>query len=115
MNICRHIKSFFDKIEPRGVSLPFCVAIGPDPVVMMAAAFRHDGDEYEIAGALRGAPIPVVRALTSDVLVPAWSEIVLEGEVLANVRELVGPMASFTGPYSDADPTHAPLMLTTTH
>ncbi len=71
MNIWRHIKAFFDKIEPQGRNLPFCVAIGPDPVVMMAAAFRYDGDEYEIAGALRGAPIPVVRALTCDVLVPA--------------------------------------------
>jgi 2,5-furandicarboxylate decarboxylase 1 len=29
MNIWRHIKAFFDKIEPQGVNLPFCVAIGP--------------------------------------------------------------------------------------
>jgi 2,5-furandicarboxylate decarboxylase 1 len=115
MNIWRHIKAFFDKIEPQDRSLPFCVAIGPDPVVMMAAAFRYDGDEYEIAGALRGAPIPLVPALTCDVLVPAWSEIVLEGEVLANVRKLEGPMAEFTGHYSGADDKHVARITAITH
>ena len=115
MNIWRHIKAFFDKIEPRGGNLPFCVAIGPDPVVMLAAAFRSDGDEYAIAGALRGAPIPLVRALTCDVLVPAWAEIVLEGEVLAGARELEGPMAEFTGHYSGADPKHVARITVITH
>jgi len=115
MNIWRHIKAFFDKIEPKGKNLPFCVAIGPDPVVMMAAAFRYDGDEYEIAGALRGAPIPVARALTCDVLVPAFSEIILEGEVLAGERQMEGPMAEFTGHYSGADPKHVARITTITH
>jgi 2,5-furandicarboxylate decarboxylase 1 len=115
MNIWRHIKAFFDKIEPQGRNLPFCVAIGPDPVVMMAGAFRYDGDEYEIAGALRGAPIPVVRARTCDVMVPASSEIVLEGEVLAGVRQMEGPMAEFTGHYSGADPKHVARITAITH
>jgi 2,5-furandicarboxylate decarboxylase 1 len=115
MNIWRHIKAFFDKIEPQGKNLPFCVAIGPDPVVMMAAAFRYDGDEYEIAGALRGTAIPVVRALTCDVMVPAAAEIVLEGEVLAGVREMEGPMAEFTGHYSGADPKHVARITRITH
>ena len=115
MNIWRHIKVFFDQIEPKGQNLPFCVAIGPDPVVMMAAAFRYDGDEYDIAGALRGAPVPVVRALTCDVMVPAYAEIVLEGEVLAGVREMEGPMAEFTGHYSGADPKHVARITRITH
>jgi len=115
MNIWRHIKAFFDKIEPQGKNLPFCCAIGPDPVVMMAGAFRYPGDEYEIAGALRGSPIPVVRALTCDVMVPASSEIVLEGEVLAGVREMEGPMAEFTGHYSGADPKHVAVIKCITH
>ncbi len=106
MNIWRHIKVFFDKIEAKGQNLPFCVAIGPDPVVMMAAAFRYDGDEYDIAGALRGAPVPVVKAHTCDVMVPAHAELILEGEVLAGVRQMEGPMAEFTGHYSGADPKH---------
>lgn len=115
MNIWRHIKAFFDKIEPKGQNLPFCVALGPDPVVMMAAAFRYAGDEYEVAGSLRQAPIPVVRALTCDVMVPATSEIILEGEVLAGERQMEGPMAEFTGHYSGADPKHVARITKITH
>ena len=115
MNIWRHIKAFFDKIEPQGKNLPFCVALGPDPVVMMAGAFRYDGDEDDIAGSLRGAPIPVVKALTCDVLVPAFSEIILEGEVLAGERQMEGPMAEFTGHYSGADPKHVARITAITH
>jgi 2,5-furandicarboxylate decarboxylase 1 len=115
MNIWRHVKAFFDKLEPQGKNLPFCVALGPDPVVMMAAAFRYPGDEYEIAGALRRAPIPVVRALTCDVLVPAFAEIILEGEVLAGERQTEGPMAEFTGHYSGADPKHVARITRITH
>ncbi|HVL36816.1 MAG TPA: UbiD family decarboxylase [Burkholderiales bacterium] len=115
MNIWRHIKAFFDRIEPQGRNLPFCVALGPDPVVMMAAAFRYAGDEYEVAGSLRGAPIPVARALTCDVLVPATAEIILEGEVLAGERHLEGPMAEFTGHYSGADPKHVARITRITH
>src|SRR5258706_110460 len=58
---------------------------------------------------------PVVTALTCDVLVPAWAEIVLEGEVLAGARELEGPMAEFTGHYSGADPKHVARITTITH
>jgi 2,5-furandicarboxylate decarboxylase 1 len=115
MNLWRHIKAFFDQIEPQGKNLPFAVAIGPDPVLMMAAAFRYDGDEYEVAGSLRGAPIPVVRALTCDVLVPASSEIILEGEVIAGERQMEGPMAEFTGHYSGADPKHVAKITAITH
>ena len=115
MNIWRHIKAFFDKIEPKGQNLPFCVALGPDPVVMMAAAFRYNGDEYEVAGSLRRSPIPVVRALTCDVMVPATAEIILEGEVLAGERQMEGPMAEFTGHYSGADPKHVARITRITH
>lgn len=115
MNIWRHIKAFFDQIEPQGKNLPFAVALGPDPVVMMAGAFRYDGDEYEVAGALRGAPIPVVRALTCDVMVPAAAEIVIEGEVIAGERRMEGPMAEFTGHYSGADEKHVAKITAITH
>ncbi|MGA9595874.1 MAG: UbiD family decarboxylase [Acidimicrobiia bacterium] len=100
INPWRHLGEFLDHAEERGENLPFCVAIGVDPAVMMAAAFRYPGDEYEIAGALRGEPIPVVKATTCDILVPASAEIILEGELLAGVRETEGPMAEFTGHYS---------------
>ena len=100
LNQWRHLREFFETAEARGDNLPFCVALGVDPVLMIAAAFRYDGDEYEIAGALRGRPIETVRAKTCDLLVPATAEIVLECEILAHEREEEGPMAEYTGHYS---------------
>jgi 2,5-furandicarboxylate decarboxylase 1 len=100
INAWRDLRTFLDKAEAVGHNLPFCVALGVDPVLMMAAAFRYPGDEYEIAGALRGEPVPVVPATTSDILVPALAELILECEITAGERELEGPMAEFTGHYS---------------
>jgi len=94
------LDGFLRASEQRGRNLPFCAAIGVDPLLLMAAAFRYPGDEYEIAGALRGEPVAVVRATASDILVPALTEIVLEGELVAGERRPEGPMAEFTGHYS---------------
>jgi 2,5-furandicarboxylate decarboxylase 1 len=100
----RHMRDFLDEADARGTPLPFCVAIGLDPAIMMAAAFRYDGDEYEIAGGLRGEPIPVVSARTADILVPARAEIVMECTTEGlDVRD-EGPMAEFTGHYSGVRP-----------
>jgi 2,5-furandicarboxylate decarboxylase 1 len=100
INTWRHLLEFFEEAEAKGKNLPFCVALGVDPALMIAAAFRYDGDEYEIAGALRGEAVGVVRAHTCDVLVPATAEIVLECEAIAGEREDEGPMAEYTGHYS---------------
>ena len=115
VNAWRHIKEFLSKSEARGQDLPFCVAVGVDPALLMAAAFRYKGDEYEIAGGIRGRPIEVVRATTCDVLVPAHAEIVLEGIVLADQRRDEGPMAEFTGHYSGRDPQLVARICAITH
>ena len=82
---------------------------------MIAAACRYDGDEYEIAGALRGAPVPVVRAQPCDVMVPAFAEFIIEGEVIAGERHLEGPMAEFTGHYSARDEKNVARITRITH
>jgi 2,5-furandicarboxylate decarboxylase 1 len=115
LNTWRHLREFFETAEARGQNLPFCVAIGVDPALMIAAAFRYDGDEYEIAGALRNKPTPVVRARTCDIMVPATAEIVLEGEILAGEREAEGPMAEYTGHYSGVHQQPVGLIKAITH
>jgi 2,5-furandicarboxylate decarboxylase 1 len=115
LNTWRHLREFFEAAEAKGDNLPFCVALGVDPVLMIAAAFRYDGDEYEIAGALRGRPIETVRAKTCDVLVPASAEIVLECEILAGERETEGPMAEYTGHYSGVAPQNVGRVKAITH
>jgi UbiD family decarboxylase len=54
-------------------------------------------DELDIAGALLGEPVPLVRCRTIDVEVPADAEYVLEGRLLAGVHEDEGPYGEYTG------------------
>ena len=100
INQWRHLLDSFRMAEAEGRPLPIAIAIGVDPVLHIGAGIRSDLDEASIAGALAGTPIAVTRCVTSDLLVPASSEIVVEGEILPGVREAEGPLAEFTGHYS---------------
>jgi UbiD family decarboxylase len=90
----------------RGKNLEVAVVIGAPPAVYLAASAKVDMtyDEYDLAGAFTGTPIDLVRCVTVDVEVPADSEIVLEGEILAGEHEDEGPAAEFTG-YSSSRST----------
>jgi len=54
-------------------------------------------DEWDFWGGLTGEPLQVVKAETSDLLVPANAEIVIEGEWDPVERALEGPMAELPG------------------
>jgi 2,5-furandicarboxylate decarboxylase 1 len=99
INEWRHLKDFLDKAESEQKSLPVAVAVGVDPVVMIAAGIRTDLDEMELACTLRGKPIEVAECHTSGLLVPAHAEFIIEGEIIAGMREEEGPLAEFTGHY----------------
>ncbi|HHY39611.1 MAG TPA: UbiD family decarboxylase [Clostridia bacterium] len=101
INEWRHLKGFLDKAESRHEPLPIAVAIGVDPVISIAAGFRYDGDEAELAGALRGKPLEVKKCFTSDIRVPSRTEILIEGIILPGEREEEGPLAEFTGHYGE--------------
>jgi 2,5-furandicarboxylate decarboxylase 1 len=60
-------------------------------------------DEIAVAGALCGRPLPVVKAVSQDLLIPAETEIVLEGRVLPDVTVTEGPFGEFVGYLSPAD------------
>lgn len=100
INEWRHLKEFYDEAEAQGKPLPISIVIGADPVVYVGAGLRYDGDEMEIAGAIRGRPMDVVKSVTNDIYVPAEAEFVIEGEILPQQRELEGPLGEFTGHYS---------------
>lgn len=97
--------TFLELAEKAGQPLPAAIVIGADPLTLVASQMiaRFDLDELEIAGALHGAPLPVVKCLTSDLRVPSNAEIVIEGRFLPNVREPEGPFAEFTGYYGVRD------------
>lgn len=95
------LSTYFAAAEARGEALEVAVAVGVDPLLMLAAVSRagHGPDKLAIAGALRGEPVPLVRAETLDLLVPATAEVVIEGRILPGVRELEGPFGESTGYY----------------
>ena len=98
----RHLHAFFRAAEEAGEPLPVAVAIGVDPLTLLAsqAIAPLDFDELGIAGALRGEALPVARCLTNEVRVPAEAEIVIEGRLLPNVRQPEGPFGEFPRYYS---------------
>ncbi len=104
----RHLNAFATMAEEMGQDLPIAIVIGADPLTLLAsqAVVPIDQDELEIAGSLHGAPLEVVKCSGSEIRVPAHAEIVIEGRVLANVRELEGPFGEFPRTYSPAGQHH---------
>src|SRR5689334_23911394 len=104
----RHTLRFFQMAEDAGGDLPCAIVVGVDPLTLLAsqAIAPLDFDELTIAGALHGRPLDVVKCKTSDIRVPAEAEIVLEGRVLPDVRELEGPFGEFPQYYGEEAPRH---------
>ncbi|MFF1743917.1 non-oxidative hydroxyarylic acid decarboxylases subunit C [Streptomyces mirabilis] len=90
------------KAEERGEDLPIAITLGNDPVISIVAStpMGYDENEYEMAGALRGAPAPIAKAPLTGLPVPWGSEVVIEGVVEGRKREIEGPFGEFTGHYS---------------
>jgi 2,5-furandicarboxylate decarboxylase 1 len=104
----RHTNHFYEQMEARGEALPVAIVVGVDPLTLLAsqAIAPLDQDELEIAGALQGRPLPVARCKTSDLLIPAEAEIVVEGRMLPRVREPEGPFGEFPQYYGERGNRH---------
>lgn len=89
---------YFRRSEERGENLKGAVVIGVHPNISLGsmALIPYDQGKYGAIAGLFGEALEVAPCLHSDLLVPAYSEIVLEGELLANQREKEGPFAEFT-------------------
>jgi UbiD family decarboxylase len=91
----RHTHQFCQAAWARGEEVPVAIAIGVDPLVLMAASTRVPPEmEFQYAAALRGAPVELVR-LENGVPVP-HAEIVLEGYITGE-RAAEGPFVDITG------------------
>jgi 2,5-furandicarboxylate decarboxylase 1 len=108
INQWRDVQRAHAAAEAQGKPLGIAVAIGVDPALLIAAGCKYEGDENNIAGAIRRRPIEVTRGMTVDVdTIPAHAELVLEGHVLPGVRREEGPLAEFHGYYGE--PWHSPV------
>jgi 4-hydroxy-3-polyprenylbenzoate decarboxylase len=93
----------YELVRGRGGRIPVAVALGGDPAAIYAATAPLPPaiDEYLFTGFLRGEPLRLVKALTSDLEVPAESDLVLEGYVDPNEPlHPEGPFGDHTGFYT---------------
>ena len=107
MDFGRHLRVAFERAQALGVDLPIAVCIGTDLSVLYTAAtmgsqMPETSDEIKAAGGLAGKPIPVCRGVTQDLLIPAETEIVLEGVLKHDQTVHEGPFGEFIG-YMSAD------------
>jgi UbiD family decarboxylase len=99
LTLGKHLWEFHRAAEARNQPLPVAFAIGVHPAVALGALAigSVDEDERGIMGGLLGEPLELVRCETSDVLVPAHAEMVIEAEILPHQRTAEGPFGEFTG------------------
>jgi len=92
-------KMFLEGYVPRQRFMPIAIAIGADIPSHLAAAstFRLAGNEAELAGGLGERPVGLIKCETSDLYVPATSEIVIEAEVYPHGVAQEGPYGEYPG------------------
>lgn len=104
----QHLGVIQEKCEKMGKDLEIAVVIGNHPFEMLVAAttVAYGIDEFTLSGGLRKEPLELVKCEIVDLEVPAMAEVVLEGIVLAGVREPEGPFGDFMENYVPAMENH---------
>jgi 2,5-furandicarboxylate decarboxylase 1 len=104
----RRMFEYQRRAEEAGQALECAIAIGLHPAVGMGVLSypAPEVSKFEVVGGLFGEPMQVRRCETVDVEVPAWAEVVIEGEILPGVREPEGPFGEFTGYFSRRSTNH---------
>jgi len=75
--------------------------IGVDPAILIASISKipRGMDKLSVAGGLRGEPVPMVKAETTDIDIPAHAEIVIEGFIDPKGKEKDGTLGESSGYY----------------
>ena len=101
------LRKFYQHAEQTGEPMPIALALGVEPALQMAASCKlpPDQSELELAGALQGKAIDMVKCETSDLMVPANAEMIIEGRVDFS-RKIENVLGEFAGQYG---PETAPV------
>ena len=116
----RHLRVAFERAKAKGEHLPIAICIGADIALQYTAAtmgsqMPENADEIAVAGGLCGRPLPVVKAASQDLLVPAETEIVLEGVIRCDETVVEGPFGEFVGYLANAEPMPVVEVTALTH
>ncbi|MCP8884486.1 UbiD family decarboxylase [Devosia sp. XJ19-1] len=91
--------------QQKGLDMPIAIAIGADPVTILAAVMPlPDGlNEMAFSGVLRRRQARLAHGVSVGLPVPAEAEIVLEGSVSATETAAEGPYGDHTGYYNSVE------------
>ncbi|MDV3000140.1 MAG: 3-octaprenyl-4-hydroxybenzoate carboxy-lyase [Chroococcopsis gigantea SAG 12.99] len=97
----RHLR----KAAEKGKKLEIAIALGVDPLIIMAAAtpIPVDLSEWLFAGLYGGSGVQLAKCKTVDLEVPADSEIVLEGTITPGEMLPDGPFGDHMGYYGGVE------------
>lgn len=92
------MQKYFDRGQP----CPVAVVAGMDPLLFMMSGMEipYGVSEYDVAGGLRGEPVPVIKGEFTGLPLPADAEIAFEGEIADGDVIDEGPFGEWTGYYA---------------
>jgi UbiD family decarboxylase len=98
-----HLERILAKYEKRGEPAPYVQIVGHHPAFYLGALALtlYDSDDYSTIGGFLHEPLRLVPSETwgKDFLVPADSEILIEGEIPPGERTVVDPFGEVTRLY----------------
>src|SRR6266536_409127 len=99
----RHNWQIVRKHEEAGKPTPVAIVVSHHPSFHIGAlnVSPFGADDYAVIGSIADQPLRLTASETwgDDFLVPADADIIIEGEVLPNEREVEGPFGEFPGTY----------------
>ncbi|MDP2730900.1 MAG: UbiD family decarboxylase [Dehalococcoidales bacterium] len=99
----RHNWEIVRRNDAEGRNTPVVIVVSHHPSFYLAALniAPFETDDYEAIGSIMGKPMRLTASETwgKNFMVPADADILIEGEVLANVKEVEAPFGEFTGYY----------------
>ena len=89
----------YEKCKALGKPMQVAITLGQEEVLPLNSlwSWPYGIDEFAMAGAMRKAPVELVKCETVDLEVPATAEIVVEGELSLTERRPEGPFGEYTG------------------
>jgi UbiD family decarboxylase len=95
----RRVGKPYYRASEKGKSIPITIIIGAPPALMLAsqAKIPHSDDKYAVMRELQGQPLQLVECETSEILIPADSEIIIEGHTIPNSSYDDTPFGEYCG------------------
>ena len=100
----KHGRLIREKYFAEGKPCPVLISVGSDPLLFLSSGneVNYGTSEFAHAGGHRGKPIDIIESELYGLPIPAYSEIVLEGEILPDDSRPEGPFGEWTGYYASA-------------